>query len=67
MYRVADATSGKYADGTKESSWRQSEPPSINFNLFAIGVRIGTPGADRIITPSEAKRIADAAAAKAKS
>ena len=66
MYRVADATSGTYADGTKESSWRQSEPPSVNFNLLAIGVRIGTPGADRIITPSEAKRIADAAAAKAK-
>ena len=66
MYRVADATSGKYADGTKESSWRQSEPPSTNFNLLAMGVRIGTPGADRIITPSEAKRIADAAAAKAK-
>ena len=66
MYRVADATSGTYADGTKESSWRQSEPPSVNFNLLAVGVRIGTPGADRIITPSEAKRIADAAAAKAK-
>ena len=66
MYRVADATSGKYTDGTKESSWRQSEPPSVNFNLLAVGVRIGTPGADRIITPSEAKRIADAAAAKAK-
>ena len=65
MYRVADATSGKYADGTQESSWRQSERPSVNFNLLAIGVRIGTPGADRIITPSEAKRIADAAAAKA--
>ena len=63
MYRVADATSGTYADGTKESSWRQSEPPSTNFNLLAVGVRIGTPGADRIITPSEAKRIADAAAA----
>ena len=66
MYRVADATSGTYADGTKESSWRQSEPPSVNFNLLAMGVRIGTPGADRIITPSEAKRIADAAAAQAK-
>ena len=66
MYRVADATSGTYADGTKESSWRQSEPPSANFNLLSVGVRIGTPGADRIITPSEAKRIADAAAAKAK-
>ena len=66
MYRVADATSGTYADGTKESSWRQSERPSTNFNLLAVGVRIGTPGADRIITPSEAKRIADAAAAKAK-
>ena len=66
MYRVADATSGTYADGTQESSWRQSERPSINFNLLAVGVRIGTPGADRIITPSEAKRIADAAAAKAK-
>ena len=65
MYRVADATSGKYEDGTKESSWRQSERPSINFNLLAVGVRIGTPGADRIITPSEAKRIADAAAAQA--
>ena len=65
MYRVADATSGKYTDGTKESSWRQSEPPSVNFNLLALGVRIGTPGADRIITPSEAKRIADEAAAKA--
>ena len=66
MYRVADATSGTYADGTKESSWRQSEPPSANFNLLSVGVRIGTPGADRIITPSEAKRIADAAAAKAR-
>ena len=65
MYRVADATSGKYADGTKESSWRQSEPPSANFNPNAIGIRIGTPGADRFITRLEAERIADAAAAKA--
>ena len=65
MYRVADATSGTYEDGTQESSWRQSEPPSANFNLLAIGIRIGTPGADRFIPPSEAKQIADAAAAKA--
>ena len=66
MYRVMDATKGGPADGTMASSWKASTPPSVNFNPNALGIRIGSPGADRIVTAAEAKAIADAAAAKAK-
>ena len=66
MYRVMDAIKGGPADGTMASSWMASTPPSVNFNPNAIGIRIGSPGGDRIVTAAEAKAIADAAAAKAK-
>ena len=64
MYRVMDAIKGGPADGTLASSWMASTPPSVNFNPNALGIRIGSPGADRIITAAEAA--ATAAAEKAK-
>ena len=44
MQRVMDAA-GAPADGTLASSWVQSTDAGINFDLNAVGVRIGTPGA----------------------
>ena len=64
MYRVMDTIKGGPADGTLASSWKASTPPSVNFNPNTLGIRIGSPGADRIITAAEAA--ATAAAEKAK-
>ena len=62
MYRVmvdstatnAAAGAMMVADGTKASSWKQSTPPNVNFSPSAIGVRIGSPGAARLVTAAEA-------------
>ena len=62
MYRVADATD-KLMDGNTAAAWTQSTPPSLNFDPNKIGVRIGSPGRDRLLTAAdEAAAIADAAA-----
>ena len=73
MSRVMDAVAGGPADGTMPTSWMASTPPSVNFKLGIEGTRVASPGADRIITPSETasdaaalKKIADAAAAAQK-
>ena len=57
MYRVVGAD-----DGTLAASWMASSPPSVNFKLDAVGVRIASPGAAPIVTTAAAA----AAAAKAK-
>ena len=71
MYRVADATD-KLMDGNTAAAWAQSTPPSLNFDPNKIGVRIGSPGRDRLLTAADeaaaiaadaAKVTADAAAA----
>ena len=71
MYRVADATD-KLMDGNTAAAWTQSTPPSLNFDPNKIGVRIGSPGRDRLLTAADeaaaiaadaAKVTADAAAA----
>ena len=63
MYRVADAD-GMPMDGQMASSWMQSTPPGVNYDVAKTGVRIGSPGAARLITAAETA--ADEAAAKAK-
>ena len=63
MYRVADAD-GMPMDGQMASSWMQSTPPGVNFDITKAGVRVGSPGAARLVTAAETA--ADAAAAKAK-
>ena len=63
MYRLADAD-GMPMDGQMASSWMASTPPGINFDTAKVGVRVGSPGAARLVTAAEAA--ADAAAAKAK-
>ena len=63
MYRVADAD-GMPMNGQMASSWMASTPPGVNFDVAKVGVRIGSPGAARLVTAAEAT--ADAAAAKAK-
>ena len=73
MYRVmmADTSVGAAAGammpayGNMASAWMQSTPPAVNFSPTAIGVRIGSPGADRLITAAEATATAAAEAAKA--
>ena len=71
MYRVADATD-KLMDGNTAAAWTQSTPPSLNFDPNKVGVRIGSPGRDRLLTAADeaaaiaadaAKVAADAAAA----
>ena len=71
MYRLADAD-GMPMDGQMSSSWMQSTPPGVNFDLTKAGVRVGSPGAARLVTAAEtaaaeaaAKAKADAAAAAA--
>ena len=64
MYRVADAD-GMPMDGQMASSWMQSTPPGVNFDSAKVGVRIGSPGAARLVTAAEAAAMA--AAEKAKS
>ena len=66
MYRVMDAD-GELADGTEADSWMQSTPPGLNFNPQIVGVRIGSPGAARLITSAEETATAAAEKAKAES
>ena len=61
MYRVMN-TAGAPMDGRMPNSWRQSTQPSLNFDPMKGGNRIGSPGAARIITASEAAAAAQAAA-----
>ena len=65
MYRVTNAK-GLPMDGQMASSWRQSTPPSVNFDINKVGVRIGSPGTTRIMTAAEAAATKAAAEAKAK-
>ena len=51
-------------DGQAAASWMQSTPPAINFNANATGIRVGSPGAARLVTAAEAA--AQTAAEKAK-
>ena len=63
MYRVADATD-KLMDGNTAAAWTQSTPPSLNFDPNKIGVRIGSPGRDRLLTAADEAAAIAAAAAK---
>ena len=71
MYRVmvpstaAGAAAGAMmpAYGNTSAAWMASTPPAVNFRSGAVGVRIGSPGAGRLVTAAET---AAAAAAKAK-
>ena len=47
MERVMD-TAGMYADGTMDTSWAASVPPSSNFMDAAGGLFVGSPGASPI-------------------
>ena len=53
MYRVKDAAGKKVADGQMAGSWKASVRLSANFDLTAVGIRHGTPGAatEAIETP----------------
>ena len=64
MYRIAD-TKGDPMDGQMASSWMQSTPPALNFDVTKVGVRIGSPGAARLVTAAEAAATAAAKKAKA--
>ena len=50
MQRVVDAA-GAPADGTMASSWVASDGAPLNFDLNAVGIRIGTPGATPVAYP----------------
>ena len=63
MYRVMAA--GIAADGRMSTSWKQSTPPSTNFESNRIGVHIGTPGAATIMSAAEKLALENAAKAKA--
>ena len=52
MFRVMDAD-GAPKDGRMASSWMQSTQPTLNFDPYATGMRVGSPGAARIITAAE--------------
>ena len=54
MYRVIDAI-GVIANGQLKASWVASARPGVNFDLNAVGIRIGTPGAaaDATETPAD--------------
>ena len=54
-------TDGAPMDGRIASSWRQSTQPALNFDPKATGIRVGSPGAERIITPAEKAAAAEAA------
>ena len=56
MYRVMDATTGA-ADGQMAANWMGSARPATNFDVAAIGIRIGTPGAatDAVETPADTR------------
>ena len=63
MYRVADATD-ELIDGNTAAAWTQSTPPSLNFDPNKIGIRIGSPGRDRLLTAADEAAAIAAAAAK---
>ena len=73
MYRVmvpstdptAAAGAMMPAYGNTSAAWMQSTPPSVNFDVTKVGVRIASPGASRLITAAEAAATAAAATAKA--
>ena len=73
MYRVmvpstaAGAAAGAMmpADGNTAAAWMASTPPAVNFRSGAVGVRIGSPGAGRLVTAAETAAAAAAAKAKA--
>ena len=73
MYRVmipstaADAAAGAMmpAYGNTSAAWMASTPPAVNFRSGAVGVRIGSPGAGRLVTAAETAAAAAAAKAKA--
>ena len=51
MQRVMDAA-GAPLDGTLSSSWAQSVPPGLNFDVGKVGIRVGTPGAAPVAYPA---------------
>ena len=55
MYRVKDAAGKKVADGQMAGSWKASVRLSANFDLTAVGIRHGTPGAaaEVVETPAD--------------
>ena len=55
MYRVKDAVGNKVADGQMAASWKASVRLSANFDLTAVGIRHGTPGAaaEVVETPAD--------------
>ena len=55
MYRVKDAAGNKVADGQMAASWKASVRLSANFDLTAVGIRHGTPGAatEAVETPAD--------------
>ena len=55
MYRVKDAAGNKVADGQMAASWKASVRLSANFDLTAVGIRHGTPGAaaEVVETPAD--------------
>ena len=57
MYRLMNAVGG-VEKGQIASSWIASNPPSVNFDPAAIGIRVGTPGAaaDAIEIPTDTLR-----------
>ncbi len=73
MYRVmvpstaAGAAAGAMmpAYGNTSAAWMASTPPAVNFRSGAVGVRIGSPGAGRLVTAAETAAAAAAAKAKA--
>ena len=73
MYRVmvpstaAGAAAGAMmpAYGNTSAAWMASTPPAVNFRSGAVGVRIGSPGAGRLVTAAETAAAEAAAKAKA--
>ena len=73
MYRVmvpstdptAAAGAMMPAYGNTSAAWMASTPPAVNFRSGAVGVRIGSPGAGRLVTAAETAAAAAAAKAKA--
>ena len=63
MNRVMAA--GTVADGQMLAGWAAHTEPAVNFSTNAVGVRVGSPGAERLITAAETAAAAAAAKAKA--
>ena len=64
MYRVTEVdAAGNAPLGNTAAAWAQSTPPSLNFDPNQIGIRIGSPGRDRLRTAADlaAQVAADAA------